>query len=98
MTNAFFNRLGETIVGIFKEPVDAIFNSQPVEVVFDESHQDIDIAGKPYGAPRPVAWVVTGSINPVYGDPIHIDGKDYTVIEVKIDGMKEVTQLNLQEA
>lgn len=98
MASRFFNRLGETIVEIFKEPQDGIFQCQPIEVIFESSHQDIDINGRPYGAPKPVAWFKTGMISPVYGDIITIAAKDYTIVEIKVDGISQVTELILQEA
>lgn len=104
MASRFFNRLGETIVDIFKESEEGTFkpkdesDPQPVDLIFDASHMDIDIHGKPYGSPHPVAWIVTGSIPAIYGDVLEIDSKDYTIVEIKIDGIAQVTELILQEA
>ena len=103
MSSRYFNRLGETIIDIFKDSVKGIFkpvdescSPQSVDVVFDDFHMDIDIHGKPYGAPRPMAWVKEGFINPVYGDKIEIENKEYTIVEVKLQ--EQVTELVLQEA
>ena len=101
MPSHFFNRLGETVLEIFKNSKAAIFNpqvgqAQSVEVIFLDRHRDIDIHGHEYGAPKPVAWFRTGLIDPVYKDEIEIENKNYSIVEIKPNG-HEITELTLQE-
>lgn len=101
MPSHFFNRLGETLLGIFKETELAVFNpqegqTQSVEVIFHDRHRDIDFDGKEVGAPRPTAWVKTGLIDPKYKDKMTINDKDYLIVEIKPNG-HEITELILQD-
>lgn len=101
MPSPFFNRLGETVLEIFKNSNKAVFNpqegqSQSIEVIFLDRHKDIDIHGKEYGAPKPIAWFRTGIIEPKYKDQITIENKVYSIVEIKPNG-HEITELTLQE-
>jgi len=101
MPSSYFNGMGDLILDTFQETVSALFKPQegsiqPVEIIFNKAHQDIDIDGKPYGAPNPRAWIRTESICPVYGDVLEVDGEDYLVREIKPDGL-ELTALVLSE-
>lgn len=99
MPSPFFDGLGKTILQIHKDSEQAIFKpqegtNQPVEVIFNDKHQEIDVDGRPYGAPRPVAWFETGLIEPVYGDVLEINNIEYVVRETKPDGL-ELTEVIL---
>lgn len=102
MPSPFFDRLGETVHSIFKDEKQAIFKSddgliQPVEIIFNDRHQAIDLDGKPYGAPKPMAWFKTGDICPNFNDILEVNGKKYLIREVKDDGL-ELTELTLSES
>lgn len=101
MVSRYFQRNGDYIVQLFENKTEGLFtpkNGAPVSVrlVFNDRHQDIDINKHKYGAPKPVAWIKTGSINPTYKDMLTIDGANYWIVEVKNDGIKATTELLLQ--
>jgi len=101
MAAHFFKGLGETVLGIFKDAENAVFNpqegqTQSIEVIFSHRHQDVDIYGKDYGAPKPVAWIKTGIAEPKYKDKLCINEVEYLIIDIKPDGL-ELTRLDLQE-
>lgn len=102
MPSPFFDRLGAQVHKIFKNREKAVFkpnsgSTQFVEVIFNDRHQDIDIDGKPYGAPKPMAWVKTGEIFPEYNDVLEVNGTKYIIREMKDDGL-ELTGLVLSES
>jgi len=102
MPSHFFDGLGEQVLGIFQEEVKALFKpqdgiTQPIEVIFNDRHQDVDDFGKPYGAPNPRAWFRTGLICPKFGDILEVGKRSYIVREVKDDGL-EITELVISES
>ena len=101
MPTPFFDGLGEQVLEIFQDCEEAIFHPesgsvQPVDIIFNDRHQDVDEFGKPYGAPNPRAWFRTGDICPVFGDILVIRGCKYIIREPKPDGL-ELTELVISE-
>jgi hypothetical protein len=97
-----FNGLGAKINTLLKDAKPATFNpksgsSQTIDVIFNDKHQEIDKDGKPYGAPRPVAWVLKSSgLSFEFDDQLEINGTDYLIKEFKDDGL-EMYELILVE-
>jgi len=101
MPTPLFDGLGDALLNIFENEFPAIFkpivgSSQPIKVIFNARHQQIDFDGKSYGAEKPIAWIRTGLINPKFNDIIEIDGKDYFIKDDEPDGL-EITKLLLAE-
>ncbi len=102
MPSPAFNGLGQAIHNVFKENQSAVFKPQigsneSVEVIFHARHQETDRDGVPYGAERPVAWILTAAgIDPKYDDGLEINGVDYIIKEIKPDGL-EIVELILAE-
>ena len=90
------------MLGIFGEDAKATFRPkngrpQPIEIIFNARHQEVDVDGKAYGEERPVAWIRKGSsCKPKYDDEIEIDDKLYIVRETKFDGL-ELMEIVLTE-
>lgn len=91
------------MIGIFGEDAKATFRPkngrpQPVEIIFNARHQEVDLDGKPYGEEKPVAWIQkdTKNCKPKYDDEFEIDGKLYIVRETKFDGL-ELDEIVLTE-
>jgi len=101
MPSPHFKGMGDTILGIFKEEIKALFKPkdgyvQEVVVIFNAAHQAVDLSGQEFGAPNPTAWVRTGTIDAKYQDKIEIAGKEYSIVNVAQDGL-ELTQLDLDD-
>lgn len=99
MPAPFFNGLGEAILETFKDVQQAVFTpqvgpAQPIDVIFNDRHEDVDLNGIPYGAPKPTAWIRTGLVNPAFNDTLVINSVSYLIKEIKPDGL-ELTQLTL---
>lgn len=102
MPSPYFDGLGDKCLDIFKDEVKASFRSQTgviqsIEIIFNDRHQETDMDGRAYGAPKPMAWFKTGLICPVYGDLLYVNDAKYIIREVKDDGL-ELTELTLSDA
>lgn len=101
MPSNYFSGFGAKMVGFFGEEKSAVFHPvsgqhQTIEVIFNSAHREIDVDGKPYGSPKPVAWVKNGLISPSFNDVLEVDGKRYLIKDDKPDGL-ELMELLLAE-
>jgi len=102
MTSSYFDGFGDSLMTVFKDTIEAIFepvigDTETVEIIFNACHQEVDIDGVPYGAEKPVAWFKTGVITPKDRDKIVINTIEYIIRDVKPDGL-ELTELTLSKA
>jgi len=89
-------------MSLFSECEQATFKPEngpvrAIEVIFNAVHQDLDIGGKPIGAPSPRMWVVTKNLCPKYGDIVELHGVKYIIREVQEDGL-ELTELIISKS
>ncbi len=106
MPSSFFDGMGKTLLGIFKERTPALYKPNSgspysIEIIFNAVFQEQDSSGIPIGAPKPVAWV-ENFVEPEYGDILTVnpgksDEQNYVVREWKLDGL-ELQQLTLTVA
>lgn len=102
MPSPLFQGMGEIFMGALKEAVNATFTPmtgpviEDVPIIFNARFVDVDVSGVAFGAPRPVAWFLTGAIDPQpkHGDSIEINSITYKVRSVEPDG-HEMTKLEL---
>lgn len=102
MPSPSFNGLGKQLHAMFKDKQPAVFrpqdgDAQSIDVIFHDRHQEVDKDGKPYGAPKPVAWILTDlGLDPKFNDRLDVNGDEYIIKEIKPDGL-EITELTLVE-
>lgn len=102
MPSPFFDGMGQTIMDIFGDCEYATLKPEngsvkTIEVIFNAVHREVDIDGRPIGAPNPRMWIRNDVACPKYGDIIELRGVKYIVREVQDDGL-ELTELVISKA
>ena len=99
MPSNLFDALAPAVLGALKESTPAYFQPKvedldlpdgglPVNIVFVSRHQDIHL-GVTFGEPRIAGWIAQSEMpyKPKYEDVLTINGKDYSIREIKDDGL-----------